>query len=418
MVIRSLRSDLTEETGMFDVLFSRRAKAMKASEIRELLKLVTASDVISFAGGLPNPDSFPVDEMEGICRATLEKYGKRAMQYGTTEGVKEFREAIAGRINKRYGLNLTEDNIVVTGGSQQGLDILGKIFIDPNDPIIVEMPSYLGALSAFKTYDPDFIGIPLDNNGMDVNMLEERLVDLEKRTSLPKFVYVVPTFQNPTGVTLSEKRRKKLLDLAHEYAFIIIEDSPYDELRYSGDDISSLFAMDPERVLSLGTFSKIFAPGIRLAWIAGHEDLIRKIVVAKQSTDLCTASFNQYVLTEYINQGLLDPHIEEIRVLYSRKRDVMLDALEEYMPDGVEWTRPDGGMFLWVTGPSFIDTSEMFSKAIQRRVAYVVGSAFFHDGSGRNSMRLNFSYPTDERIVEGVRRLAEVFKESIAEKAL
>jgi len=400
---------------MFEELFSKRAKTMKASEIRELLKLVTNQDIISFAGGLPNPATFPTDELVDVCATVLREEGTVAVQYGTTEGVRKLREEIASRMKRTIGLDLGAENILITSGSQQALDLLGKLFLDPGDTAVIAAPTYLGAVSAFKAYDPNFITVPLDENGLQVELLEEQLKDLAKRFMLPKFVYTVPTFQNPAGVTMSEGRRDMLIDLSVEYDFIIIEDSPYEELRYAGDPIRPLVARAAERVLNLGTFSKILAPGFRTAWVVGNEELIRKVVISKQAADLCTNTFSQYVIAEYMSRGLLDPHIEEIRTLYSRKRNIMLKALDEHMPEEITWTRPDGGLFLWLTAPTYVDTKDMFPKAVKSKVAYVTGTAFYVDGRGLNEMRLNFSYTTDEDIERGIERLAGVLETEMRE---
>lgn len=402
---------------MFEELFSKRTQAMKASEIRELLKLVTSDDIISFAGGLPNPKTFPAAELTDVCATVLDKHQAKALQYGTTEGVLSLREEICKRMKRTIDLDMTPDNIVITSGSQQGLDLLGKMFIDPGDAIVVEAPSYLGAVGAFKSYEPNFVAIELDDDGMKIDLLEEQLANLKKRFVIPKFVYVVPTFQNPAGVTMTDSRRDKLVDLSHEYDFVIIEDSPYENLRYAGEDIKPLIVKAPDRTLNLGTFSKTFAPGFRIAWTMGPADLIRKVVISKQSADLCTAPFSQYIIAEYMARGLLDPHIEEIKKLYSRKRDIMMKALDENMPEEVSWTRPEGGLFLWVRAPTYVDTKDMFLRAIEKKIAYVTGTAFYGDGRGTNEMRLNFSFETDERIHDGVERLADVLREEIKRQA-
>ncbi len=398
---------------MFEELFSKRTQAMKASEIRELLKLVTSDDIISFAGGLPNPKTFPASELADVCTTVLQEHQAKALQYGTTEGVLSLREEICKRMKRTIDLDVGPDNIVITSGSQQGLDLLGKMFIDPGDAIVVEAPSYLGAVGAFKSYEPNFVAIELDDDGMKIDLLEEQLANLKKRFVIPKFVYVVPTFQNPAGVTMTDSRRDKLVELSHEYDFIIIEDSPYENLRYAGKDIKPLIVKAPDRTLNLGTFSKTFAPGFRIAWTMGPADLVRKVVISKQSADLCTAPFSQFIIAEYMSRGLLDPHIEEIKKLYSTKRDIMLKALDENMPEEVSWTKPEGGLFLWVRAPSYVDTKDMFLRAIEKKVAYVTGTAFYGDGRGTNEMRLNFSFETDERIHTGVERLAEVLRDEI-----
>ncbi len=394
-------------------LFSKRAHALKASEIRELLKLVQSPDMISFAGGLPNPKTFPGEELKEIVPDVISRHGRSALQYGVTEGIPQLRDGIVEWM-KRENVELTRENILITSGSQQGLDLVGRIFIDPEDPVILGAPSYLGAISAFGTLEPNLISIPLDDDGLQVEILEDKLPRMRNRGSIPKMVYTVPTFQNPAGVTMSLKRRKKLIDLSYEFDFAIIEDNPYSELRYTGDPIPTLISLDQERVVYLGTFSKIFAPGLRMAWLAGPHQIINKLTLAKQATDLCSPAFNQFILYEFMERGHLQPHITEIKELYSGKRKVMLDEMKEQMPEGMEWTKPEGGMFLWATVPCHIDTQEMFPKALEKKVAYVAGTAFHADGGGQNSMRINFSYSSDDEIKEGVDRLSTVVREEMS----
>jgi 2-aminoadipate transaminase len=390
--------------------YSERAKGMKASEIRELLKLTQQPDIISFAGGLPSPESFPTVDIAEVTTHVMLTAAEEALQYGTTEGYRGLREYCALR-SKKEGIDVSLDNVVIVSGSQQGLDITAKVLLDPGDQIIVEAPSYLGGLGAMKTYQPVFTSVEMDDDGLVVDTLEEVLKTMEKP---PKLVYTVPTFQNPAGVTLTEKRRKKLVDLAHEYDFIIVEDNPYGDLRYSGEPVKAVKAFDDEgRVIYMSTFSKIFSPGMRLAWVIGDDDYIRKFVIAKQSTDLCTNSFVQRILYEYCRRDHFSGHIEKIREMYRKKRDVMLKSLDEYFPEECSWTKPDGGLFLWAKMPEYINTKNMVGDAIKQRVAYVHGAAFFVDGSGTNTMRLCFSYAPEDKIKEGIKRLGMVIKERI-----
>jgi len=398
----------------FEAYFSNKALGMKASEIRELLKLVEAGDVISLAGGLPAPETFPVETIKEITQDVLTNHADRALQYGTTKGFTPLRLALAGWMEKRYGIPTSKVEIMMVAGSQQALDLIGRTFINPGDLVVVEGPTYLAALNAFKYYDPEFLSIPMDHDGMIVDLLEEKLRKLAAEGRKVKFVYTVSTFQNPMGVTMSLERRKRLMELAREYDFLIVEDSPYSELRYSGELIPPIKHFDEEgRVLYLGTFSKILSPGFRLGWVAAHPHFIRKMEIAKQAVDLCANTLAQLIAWKYVEEGHLDRHIPEIVDFYKPRRDAMLEALEEYMPEGVEWTRPDGGMFIWVTLPEGIDTKAMSEKAIRRGVAYVPGEAFFAYRDVKNAMRLNFTYVSEEKIRDGVKRLAEVIDEEI-----
>ncbi len=398
----------------FEAYFSEKAKAMKASEIRELLKLVEAGDVISLAGGLPAPETFPVDIIKEIAVEVLTKHADKALQYGTTKGFTPLRLALADWMEKRYGIPTSKVEIMMVAGSQQALDLIGRTFINKGDIVVVEGPTYLAALNAFKYYEPEFISIPMDDDGMIIDILEEKLKKLAAEGKKIKFVYTVSTFQNPAGVTMSLERRKRLVELAREYDFLIVEDSPYAELRYSGEPIPPIKHFDDEgRVLYLGTFSKILAPGFRLGWIAAHPHFIRKIEIAKQAVDLCANTLAQVIAWKYVENGYLDEHIPKIIEFYKPRRDAMLEALEEFMPEGVRWTKPDGGMFIWVTLPEGIDTKLMAEKAIRKGVAYVPGEAFFAHRDVKNTMRLNFTYVPEEVIREGVKRLAEVIEEEI-----
>ncbi|PIP12463.1 MAG: aminotransferase [bacterium (Candidatus Stahlbacteria) CG08_land_8_20_14_0_20_40_26] len=398
---------------MLEDKLSTVAKAMKRSEIRELLKLVAKPEIISFAGGMPDPTLFPSKLIAEVTSEVMEKEGERALQYGPTEGDTELREKLA------EWDKVDIDNILITTASQQGLDLVSKIFIDPGDTVIVGYPTYLGGLQAFNSYDAKFIGIPLDDEGMKVDVLEGTLQKLSRDRNLPKFIYIVPDFQNPKGVTMPTDRRKRVLELASKYDLLILSDTPYRPLRYSGEPCPNFFHLDGgmERVITLFTFSKILCPGFRLGYIVAPPDIIDKLVVAKQGTDLCTSPFNQAIVREIIKQDKLDRHIKKLVSVYKEKRDRMLSALDNYMPkmEGLSWTRPDGGLFLWLTLPEGMDANRMFERALASNVAYVVGSAFHYDGNCKNTMRLNFSYPTLEKIDEGIKRLAKVIEEEAKE---
>ncbi len=386
---------------------------MKASEIRELLKLTRQPGIISFAGGLPAPDLFPVEEIKELSQLILDREGTVALQYGPTEGDMVLREELL-KLSQKEGVDISLDQLVIITSSQQGLDLVGKVFVDPGDIIITGNPTYVGGIQAFNSYGAKMIGIELDDEGMNITLLEEELARLAEDGKKPRFIYVVPDFQNPSGLTMGLGRRKQLIDVAERYDLIIIEDSPYRQLRFEGEPEPPLISLNPDRVLALYTFSKILLPGFRLGWMAGPRRLIQKLVIAKQAVDLCSPPYNQAILGEYIKRGLLEKQITKIVAAYRDKRDFMLAKLEEYMPkmDGLKWTHPKGGLFLWLTLPKHMDTTVMFPKAIEKKVAYVVGRAFYPNDGGHNAMRINFSYASKDEIDQGIQRLAELVKEA------
>jgi 2-aminoadipate transaminase len=398
----------------FSHLYSKNAKEMKASEIRELLKLTERKEVISFAGGLPSPEAFPVDKVREICNYLLDEKGPNILQYGTTEGVTELRKAIADRMVGK-GMNINYHNVLITAGSQQALDLIGKTFLDPDDTVIVGAPTYMGGTNAFRSYGALLESVPVDEEGMDPEALEDKIKQLQMHGRNPELLYLVPAFQNPSGVTMTMERRKRVLEIAREYDMVVIEDAPYSELRYSGQAIKPMKTMDEDgRVIYLGTFSKVLAPGFRVAWCIADKDLLNKLIIVKQAADLCTNTFGQHIAAEYLTRGYLDQHLEKIKSLYKHKRDRMLAAMDRHFPAEAKWTKPEGGMFIWVTLPENIDTKEMFTRALENNVAYVHGASFFADRSGRNTMRLNFTYATDAEIDEGIKRLAETVRNEIA----
>lgn len=393
--------------------YSKNALGMKRSEIRELLKVTRQPGMISFAGGLPGPETFPVKDLEDIACQTLREKGALALQYGTTEGEMEFREEIARWLNREKA-TIKAENVFVTTGSQQGLDIVSKVFLNPKDIVIVELPSYIGGLQAFTSYAARMIGVPQDDHGMRMDLLKKVLERLAKKRKKPKFIYVVPDFQNPSGVTMSLPRRKELLSLAYQYELPVVEDSPYRDLRYKGEAVPAIYGLDDQnQVIALGTFSKLLAPGLRLAWIIAPVEWMDRMLVAKQSMDLCSPTYTQLMAAEYLKRGLLPGQVKNICRVYGRKLDIMLDALQRYMPKGVQWSKPEGGLFLWVKLPKKMNANELFPKAVENKVAYVVGSAFHCNGKGQNTMRLNFSYPSEKQIDEGIQRLAKVVKENM-----
>lgn len=397
--------------GNLERLYSERAGKMRKSVIRELLKVAQDPEIISFAGGLPNPNSFPIDDLNTIIQTVMKNHGKNALQYGTTQGLTELRKSIAERAYKDGIEDVTADNVIITNGSQQALDMVGKLFLNPGDTALVGLPTYLGGINAFKSYESNLTGIPLDKDGMRMDVLEETIKDMLSDDIIPKFIYVVPTFQNPAGVVMPEKRRKELIDLAHEYDLVIVEDDPYGKLNYDIDHVRPIKAFDDDgRVIYMSTFSKILSPGFRLAWTIASDELTRKMVICKQALDLCTNTFTQYIANEFTRQGSLDLHILKINEMYKPKRDQMISAIEQYFPEGYTCNKPHGGMFAWVTLPEGIDTETMFLDAIKNKVAYVHGKAFHVDGGGERSMRLNFSYSSNDQIEEGIKRLATVIQ--------
>lgn len=394
-------------------LYSDRAGKMRKSVIRELLKVTQDPEIISFAGGLPNPNSFPIKDLEGVIDHVLETHGKTALQYGTTQGLTELREILAERAYKD-GMDVSADEVTIVSGSQQALDTIGKVFLNPGDTAICGLPTYLGGINAFRSYESNLEGIPLDEEGLRVDILEEKIKEMLKEDITPKFIYVVPTFQNPAGVIMPEKRRKQLIDIANEYDLVIIEDDPYGKLRFDTPHIKPIKSFDDEgRVIYMSTFSKILAPGFRLAWTIASPELTRKMVICKQALDLCTNTFTQFIATEFMERGSLDLHIMKICEMYKPKRDIMMDAMPRYFPEGYTCYKPKGGMFAWVTLPEGIDTETMFLDAIKEKVAYVHGKAFQVDGGGGRSMRLNFSYSSDEQIEIGMERLGNVIKNKL-----
>ncbi len=394
-------------------IFSKNAKGMKRSAIRELLKLTRNPDIISFAGGLPAPESFPVEELKEIIHEIMEEDPTMVLQYGPTEGDNLLREELLKRY-KKDGVDLGMDNILITTASQQGLDLVAKIFVDRGDKIICELPSYLGGLSAFNSYGADLVGVEMDEDGMRADKLEETLKQMQDNGEKPKLIYCIPDFQNPAGISMPEDRRVAIIEIAKKYDVLIIEDSPYRELRFEGEHVPPMIALDDTgHVLTLGTFSKTFVPGFRLGWALGHEDVIDKLVVAKQAVDLCTPPFTQRIAAKFLEKGLMDKNIEKIKEMYREKRDVMLAEFDKHMPEGVTWTVPDGGLFLFLTLPEYMDAEELFKHAIEEKVAFVIGSAFYCNGGGQNTMRINFSFTTIEKNIEGVKRLAKVIKDNL-----
>lgn len=401
----------------YDYKFSQNAKRMKASEIRELLKLTQRPEVISFAGGLPNPDAFPIAELRQVIEHVLDEHARDALQYCATEGHNKLRDAIARGMGAVHNTPQSIQNVLITHGSQQALSLLSHVLLDPGDTVVTGAPAYLGATLGFAAFRAQIESVPLDSQGVNPELLAEKLESLAQHKRLPKFVYLVPTFQNPSGVTIPLERRERIYELLCRHDLLLIEDDPYGFLRYEGENVPLIKSLDEEeRVIYLSSFSKILAPGFRIAWMVAPQSIVNRACLAKQAQDLCSNTFAQYCIFEAMYHDVLFPHIELIKDMYRRKRDTMLAAMKEHFPPQVQWNHPEGGLFLWLILPPFIDTREMFAKAIANDVAYVVGQAFYPDGGGQNTMRLNFSYAADERIEEGIRRLGRVIREEIEEK--
>ncbi len=393
-------------------LYANRATLLKSSAIRDLLSVTARTDIVSLAGGTPYTRDFKVEKMVSAATACMLNQGNEALQYGASEGHIGLKNHVANMM-AADGIHVDHEDFIITDGSQQALDLLAKVFIDPGDVVIVEAPSYLGALNAFAGYEPKVVSIPLDDNGLRVEELESKLKELKAAGLRAKFMYLVPNFHNPAGVTLSAERRRRVIELSHEYGLLLVEDNPYGRLRFEGEDIPSLRALD-DHVVYMSTFSKIFSPGIRLGWVTAPHPILEKVVFAKQSADLCSSSFTQMVVEEFLNENDLDEYLAQLVKTYRGRRDAMLAALDEFFPPEASWSRPLGGFFVWARLPEFIDTTEMLAEAINQKVAYVPGRAFFADGSGANFMRLAFCYPNEEDIHEGVKRLAGVVKDQIS----
>lgn len=394
-------------------MYSDMVKRSKRSAIREILKLTQQKDIISFAGGLPAPESFPINEIRKITNDILLEDGAAALQYDATEGLPELRDALV-KMYQDSGVDCQKDNLIITTASQQGLDLIGKILINPGDKVCCGLPSYLGGLSAFNSYGAQMVGIPLDDEGMSAIELKKALEDMKQKGEKPKFIYIIPDFQNPAGITMPESRRIEIIELAKEYDVLIIEDSPYREIRFEGKAQRLMYQLDDSnRVVTLGTFSKIVAPGFRIGWVLAHPDINDKIVIAKQATDLCTPTFVQKIAAKYIKSDEFAINLNNTIKLYHNRRNLMLDGFRKYMPKEVTWTEPEGGLFLFVTLPDYLDVQKLFFKAIEKKVAFVVGNVFYCNGEGNNTLRLNFSFVNEEQNVEGVKRLAETIREEI-----
>ena len=406
---RSTARDIERYAG----LFAARTRVMKSSAMRDMMAVTARPEVISLAGGLPDTSTFPTDTFAAVTQAIAHESCAKALQYGPTEGLPETKECIA-EVMQAEGMRADPEDIVVTTGGQQVIDLVVKTLVDPGDVVVAEAPTYPGAVPTFYSYQADVVQIEMDSDGMRIDLLEETLDRLEHDGRRPKFIYTVPTFQNPAGVTMSLERRRRLVEIANERELLVLEDNPYGMLRYEGEPLPPLRSLDGGVfVMYLGTFSKILSPGIRLGWVVAPPPVLEKINLGKQAADLCTSTLSQLMVHAYFEQSHWRDYVESLTELYRDRRDTMLDALAEFFPREAEWTRPQGGMFIWATLPDFIDTTDLLARALRENVAFVPGSGAYLDGRGRSSMRLNFSASDGDDIREGIRRIGEVIKEQV-----
>ena len=407
---RSTSRDLERYAG----LFASRTKVMKSSAMRDLMAITARPDVISFAGGLPDTSTFPPRTFAAVAARIAAESCARALQYGPTDGLAETKECIA-EVMAADGSSADLDDMIVTTGGQQGIDLVTKTLIDPGDVVVAEAPTYPGAVPTFSSYQADVVQIEMDSDGMRIDLLEDTLARLDRAGRKPKFIYTVPNFQNPAGVTMSLERRRRLVEIAHRRELLVLEDNPYSLLRYDGDPVPSLHGLDGGVfVMYLGTFSKILSPGIRLGWVVAPPPVREKLEQGKAGTDLCTSTLSQLMVQAYFKEVRWRDYVDSLTQIYRDRRDTMLDALADHFPPQAEWTRPGGGLFIWATLPDFIDTTDLLARALRDNVAFVPGEQAYMDGRGRNSMRLNFSVSDDETIREGIRRIGKVLEELVA----
>jgi 2-aminoadipate transaminase len=405
----SVSRDLERYAG----LFASRTKVMTSSAMRDLMAVTARPEVISLAGGLPDTSTFPPDTFAAVAQRIAAESCAKALQYGPTEGLDETKACIAAVMDAE-GMSADPEDVIVTTGGQQVIDLVAKTLIDPGDVVIAEGPTYPGAVPVFSAYQADVVQVDMDADGMRIDLLEETLDRLEREGRRPKFVYTVPSFQNPAGVTMSLPRRRRLVEVAHEHELLLLEDNPYGLLRYEGDPPPPLYSLDGGVfVMYLGTFSKILSPGIRLGWVVAPPPVLEKINLGKQAADLCTSTLSQLMVQAYFEAGRWRDYVDSLTAVYRARRDTMLDSLADHFPRQAEWTRPAGGLFIWATLPDFIDTTDLLARALRENVAFVPGEAAFLDGRGRSSMRLNFSGCDEESIREGIRRIGEVVTEQV-----
>ena len=407
---RSTSRDLERYAG----LFATRTRVMKSSAMRDLMAITARPEVISFAGGLPDTSTFPPGTFAAVAERIARESCAKALQYGPTEGLVETKECIA-EVMRADNTPVDIDDMVITTGGQQGIDLVTKTLIDPGDVVVAEAPTYPGAVPTFSSYQADVVQIEMDDDGMRIDALEETLDRLDREGRTPKFIYTVPTFHNPAGVTMSLERRERLVEIAHERELLVLEDNPYSLLRYEGDPVPSLHSLDGGVfVMYLGTFSKILSPGIRLGWVVAPPPVLDKINQGKAGTDLCSSTLSQLMVQAYFSEVRWRDYVDSLTQIYRDRRDTMLDALAEHFPPQAQWTRPGGGLFIWATLPDFIDTTDLLARCLRDNVAFVPGEQAYLDGRGRNSMRLNFSISDEETIQEGIRRIGAVLEELVA----
>jgi 2-aminoadipate transaminase len=391
----------------YDQFYAASTQSLAPSAIREVIQMIAGKELVSLGPGWPNPECFPAEEVDELTSAALADRSDEMLQYGQTPGYEPLRQGIADRLGRKFDVDVDTENLLVTSGSQQGLYLIGEAFLEEGDEVLIGGPTYVAAMSTFDTVsDPEYVDVPVDGDGLDVDALEAKLQDSD-----PKLLYTVPTFQNPSGTTMAPERRERLVELAEEHDFLIVEDQPYQELRYEGTHVDPVASHGFERTIFLSSFSKVLAPGFRVGWLAAPEPVADRLAMIKEAIDLHTSSFSQHVAHEYLDSGEMDDQIEVINGVYDRKRGVMLDTLEAEMPPEVEWTQPEGGMFVWMTYPEGVDTKEMLVDASDNGVAYVPGFAFYPNEPRHNTLRLNFTLASDEEIRTGVERLAETTRE-------
>ena len=391
----------------YKILFSDDVASFRSSPIREVLKKVDINKIYSFSGGYPAPETFPLDSLNSLTETVVAKYGKKTLQYGDTRGVPEFRKAIA----ERYDVDV--EKVQVTSSSQQGIDVCARILLNPGDVVLCENPCYLGALNSFYSYQAEVVGLDLSQSFEASQRRIEKLEQILAEGKKIKFFYVIPDFQNPGGHTLSLAQRAEIVSLARRFGFLIVEDSPYREIRFEGEDVASIYSLAPDITLHLGSISKIFAPGLRLGWVIAEPELLNAIFVCKQSLDLCPSILGQYLALEFMESGALDKNLLESRKIYKHKRDLLEGLLEKYLPKGSTWTQPQGGLFIFVNLPESLDVTALFPEAISRGVAYVPGSFFYTDGSHRNTMRLSFSFIDEDKMEAGMQILSKLLEENL-----
>ena len=407
------RRPKTREIERYAALFADRTKVMRSSAMRDLMALTERDDVISLAGGMPDTSTFPPDSYASLMRAVSVHSCARALQYGPTEGFELVKGCIAD-VMAAEGMRVDADEVLVTTGGQQAIDLVCKTLLDPGDVVVAEAPTYPGAIPTFCSYQADVVQVSIDRDGMRTDELASTLERLEREGRRPKFIYTVPNFHNPAGVTMSRDRRGELVAIASERQLLVLEDNPYGMLRYEGERLPTLHSLDDEFVIYTSTFSKILSPGVRLGWAVAPAPILEKMQVGKQGSDLCSSSISQYFVRAYFDAGPWEHYIGSLVEIYRRRRDVMLDAMAEHFPREAEWTHPQGGLFIWATMPDYIDTTDLLARALQEKVAFVPGRAAYLDGRGGSSMRLNFSGVDEAAIREGIRRIGEVVHEQVA----